>query len=152
MKNHSKISLSLHTSVFSIWKSLRVLQKVCIKIVACAIYTCQIFSYAYTLLFWWKMKSCCHRCFPQQVRPQTTFQWYVLWDYSSVKIGFNMINKRHTLRCNTLHGLLYNTASYVALRGLYINTTLISWEKRKVLFVSLLFLCVIIWLKICVIM
>ena len=45
---------------------------------------------------------------------------------------------------NDDHGLLYNTAAYVALRGLYINAILISWEKRKVLFISL-FLCVIIW-------
>ena len=40
---------------------------------------------------------------------------------------------------NDDHGLLYNTAAYVALRGLYINAILISWEKRKVLFISLFF-------------
>ena len=38
------------------------------------------------------------------------------------------------------------------LRGLHINAILISWEKRKVLFTSLLLLCVIIrFFKICVI-
>ena len=26
----------------------------------------RIFSYTYTLLFWWKIKSRCDRCFPQQ--------------------------------------------------------------------------------------
>ena len=55
------------------------------------------FSYIYTLLFCWKIKSCCDRCFPQQIGPQTTVQWYILRDYSSVRIGFNMINKCHTL-------------------------------------------------------
>ena len=53
--------------VFSIWKSLRVLQKAHIKIVAHAIYT--YFLLSYTLLFCWKIKRCCGRCFPQQSRP-----------------------------------------------------------------------------------
>ena len=48
-------------------------------------------------LFYKKMKSCFDRCFPQQIRPQTTVQSYILRDCSSVRIGFNMINKRHTL-------------------------------------------------------
>ena len=43
--------------------------------------------------FCWKTKSCCDRCFSEQIRPQTTVQLYVLQDYSSVRIGFNMINK-----------------------------------------------------------
>ena len=55
--------------VFSIWKSLRVLQKARIKFVARAIYTYLSFSYTYTLLFCWKIKSCCDRCFRQQIRP-----------------------------------------------------------------------------------
>ena len=53
-------------SVFSIWKSLRVLQNACIKIVALAIYTHLFFSYTYTVLFCWTIKSCCDRCFSQQ--------------------------------------------------------------------------------------
>ena len=41
-------------------------------------------------------KSCFDHSFPQWIRPQTTVQWYILWDYSSVRIGFSFINKRHT--------------------------------------------------------
>ena len=55
------------------------------------------FSHAYTLLFFWKIKSCCYRSFPQQIRLQTTVQLYILRDCSSVSIGFSMNNKRHTL-------------------------------------------------------
>ena len=43
-------------AVFSKGKSLRVLQKACIKIVACAIYIYIFFSYIYILLFCWKIK------------------------------------------------------------------------------------------------
>ena len=46
----------LHLSVFSIWKSLQVLQKACMKIVARAIYTYRFFSFTYTLLLYWKKK------------------------------------------------------------------------------------------------
>ena len=56
-----------------------------------------IFSCTYTLLFCWKIKSCCDHCHPQQIRPQTIVQLYILWGYSSVKIGFNTKNKCHTL-------------------------------------------------------
>ena len=56
-------------TVFSIWKSLRVLQKAHIKFVARAIYTYLSFSYTFTLRFSWKITSCCDRCFPQQIRP-----------------------------------------------------------------------------------
>ena len=45
-------------SVFSIWKSLQVLQKAHIKTVACAIYTYQILSHTHTLLFCNKIRSC----------------------------------------------------------------------------------------------
>ena len=40
-----------------------------------------------------------NHCFPQQIRPQitVTVQLYILRDYSSVIIGFNMISKHHTL-------------------------------------------------------
>ena len=55
------------------------------------------FSYTYTLRFCWEIKSCCHRWFPQQTRPQITVQSYILRDCSSVRISFNMINNRHTL-------------------------------------------------------
>ena len=95
--------IELYDAVFCIWKSLRVLQKVGIKIVAHAICTYLFFSYTCTLLFCWKMKSCFDRCFPQQIRPQTTVQSYILQDYSSVRIGFNMINKSHTLPIVCIH-------------------------------------------------
>ena len=55
--------------VFPIWKSLWVLKKAYIKIVASAIYIYLIFSNTYTLLFCWKIKNCCNQCFPQQIRP-----------------------------------------------------------------------------------
>ena len=58
---------------FFIWKSLRVLQKTQNK------------------------KSCYDLYSPQQIRPQTIVQWYIFWCYSMVRIGFNMITKRHTL-------------------------------------------------------
>ena len=45
--------------VFSIWKSLQVLQKACIKVMARAIYTYLFFSYTYTPLFCYKIKSSC---------------------------------------------------------------------------------------------
>ena len=32
------------------------------------------FSYTYTLLFCWKIKSCCDHIFPQQIRAQTFVQ------------------------------------------------------------------------------
>ena len=38
-----------------------------------------------------------NHCFPQQIRTQITVQWYILKDYSSVRIDFNMIKKQHTL-------------------------------------------------------
>ena len=53
--------------------------------------------FSYTFILCWKIKSCCDSCFPQQIRPYTAVQWYILGDYSIVRIGFNMINKRHTL-------------------------------------------------------
>ena len=84
-------------AVFSIWQSLQVLQKTCIEIVAHAIYIYLFFYYTYTLFFCWIIKTCCDNCFPLQIRPQTTVQWYISRDYSSVRTGFNMINKRHIL-------------------------------------------------------
>ena len=54
--------------------------------------------YTKSLLFYWKIKTGCYRCFPQQIRQQVTVQWYILRNYSSVKVLFNMINKHHTLR------------------------------------------------------
>ena len=88
------VHISLTVSVFSIWKSMWVLQTACIKIVAHAIYTYLFFSYTYTLVFCWKIWCC---CLPQQIRPQTTVQLYILWDYSGVRIGFNMIKNHHTV-------------------------------------------------------
>ena len=56
-----------------------------------------IFSYTYTLLFCCKTKSCCNQCFPQQIRPQTIVELCILQNYSSVRIGFSVNNKHHTL-------------------------------------------------------
>ena len=81
------LSRLLHFSVFSIWKSLQVLQKACIKIVACAIYTYLFFSYTCTVLFRCKKKKgCCDHCFLQRIRPITTVRLCILQDYSSVRI------------------------------------------------------------------
>ena len=44
-----------------------------------------------------KCGSCYGHCFPQQIRPQATVQWYILQECSSVRIGFSMINKCYTL-------------------------------------------------------
>ena len=49
------------------------------------------------ILFCGKIKTYCDRCFPQQIRPQTTVQPSILQDYSSVRIDVNVINKRLTL-------------------------------------------------------
>ena len=50
-----------------------------------------------TLLFCGKIQNCCDSCFPWQIRAKTTIHWYILRDYSSVEIGFNINNKRHIL-------------------------------------------------------
>ena len=84
-------------AVFSIWKSLRVSKKACIKILAHAIYSYRFFPFTYILLFCCKIKDRCDRCFPQQTRPQTTIQLYILQDYFCVGIGFSMNSKCHTL-------------------------------------------------------
>ena len=56
-----------------------------------------IFSFTHTLLVSGKIKSCSDHCFPQQIGPQNTVQLNILQDYSSVRIGFNMNNKCHSL-------------------------------------------------------
>ena len=53
--------------------------------------------FTYILLFCSKIKTCRDCCFPQQIRSQTTVQPYILQDYSSVRIDFNVINKHHML-------------------------------------------------------
>ena len=98
LSNHQNFYGDLKTfSVFFIRKLLRGAQKARIKIVVLAIYTYLFFSYKYTLLFYWKIKSCCDRYFPQKIRPKNNVQWYIWRGYSSMRIGFSMINKRHTL-------------------------------------------------------
>ena len=62
-----------------------------------AIYNYRVFSHTCTLHFYLKIKRCCDRCFLQQIRPHTTVQLYIVRDFSSVMIGFSMINKRHIL-------------------------------------------------------
>ena len=99
-------------AVFSIWKSgLNYIWKM-YSILLIFLYAVQSFPYenrcecckklasrSSTMhsLFFWKIKICCDRCFRQQIRLQTTVQWYILRDYSSARIGFNIINKCHTL-------------------------------------------------------
>ena len=98
LSKHQNFYRDLKTiSVFFIRKLLQGAQKARIKIVVLAIYTYLFFSYSCTLLFYWKVKSCCDRCFPQQIRSKNNVQWYIIRAYSSLRIGFNMINKRHTL-------------------------------------------------------
>ena len=50
------------------------------------------YFFTYILLFCCKIKTCCHHCFPLQIRPQTTIQPYILHDYSSVRFDFIVIN------------------------------------------------------------
>ena len=50
--------LGMDGAVFCIWKPLSVLQKACIKVVACVVYIYQFFS------FKCKIKSCGGYCFP----------------------------------------------------------------------------------------
>ena len=80
--------------LFVIWKSLQVLQKVRMKIMTCFLHLAT-FSYTYSPL--WLEKRWCDRYFPYQLRPQITVQSYILQDYSSVRISFNMNNKCHIL-------------------------------------------------------
>ena len=54
------------------------------------LFTLVFFSYTYTHFFCSKIKSCCDYCFPQQGRPQTTVQLYILWDYSRY-VGFQSL-------------------------------------------------------------
>ena len=62
------------------------------------LFTLSYFFFLYMhSLFFWKIKICSDRCFRHQIRLQTTVQWYILRDYSSARIGFNIINKCHTL-------------------------------------------------------
>ena len=74
------------TAVFSIRKSLRVLQKTCIKIVARAIYTYLFFSYTCTpvLLEYKKLLQLLFRL-------QMIAQLNILQDYSTVRSDFNLI-------------------------------------------------------------
>ena len=55
------------------------------------------FSFTYSLIVCGKLKSCCNHCFSQQIRRQNTVQLYILRDYSSGRIDFNMNNKLHSL-------------------------------------------------------
>ena len=95
-------SLACTCSVFSISKSQQVLQKAQMKIVGRVIYN-DLFFLIQTLLFCCKIKSCCDHCFPQQIRPQTTNQLYMLQDYSSVRTGFSMNSKMPHTAYSTLH-------------------------------------------------
>ena len=61
------------------------------------LFTLAFFSFTYTLLFCRKRKTCCDHCFLQEIRPRNTVQLYILRDYLSRRIGFNMNNKRHPL-------------------------------------------------------
>ena len=98
-------------AAFSIPKSLWVLQETHVKCVARVIYTYLFFFlYMYSPLPLENKKLWSR--FPQLIRPQTTVQWYILWDYSSVRIGFSMISKRHILP------IVYTTLAYTKFQSL----------------------------------
>ena len=102
------------------------IQKARIMNVVHAIYNC-LFSFTYTLPFCRKRKSFCDHCFPQQIRPRNTVQLYILQDYLSGIIGFNMNNKHHPLpivytilvRMRKFQSLLFNS-ELNELRGSYV--------------------------------
>ena len=94
---HLPTVISAIFSVFSIWKSLWVLQKSFHQ--DCSLWylhLVNVFLCIHSPLLL-EIKSSCDHCFPQQIILQNTDQWYMLQDHSSVKISFNMINKRHLL-------------------------------------------------------
>ena len=85
--------------VFSLWKSLQVLQKARIKIMACAIYTYLFFSYIYTILFCCKIKRFCAglqklraRLRPWMLRECKQRYWFlyvkVIWICPYVRLFF----------------------------------------------------------------
>ena len=79
-------------AVFSIWKSLQVLQKAHIKIIAHAIYTYLFFSYTYIFVFCWKIKSCCDHCSSQQIKPlfnDIYFKTILVWRLISMWLTNN---------------------------------------------------------------
>ena len=67
----NSISCTIKCSIFHM-KITASVQKARIKIVTRAIYTYLFFSYTYTLLFYWKIKSGCDCCFPQQIKQITS--------------------------------------------------------------------------------
>ena len=73
--------------VFSIWKSLRVLQKGHIKIVVRAIY---IYIYRFfllhTLLFFGKMKICCDRNFLSKLDHRPLFSYIYILYYETILV------------------------------------------------------------------
>ena len=95
-----KFTQTLFVSVNSLFcmKITASVKKALIKIMVCAMYTYLFLLFTYTHLFCSKIKSWQGCCFHQQITPQTTVQLYILQDYSSVRIGLSMNNKRHTLQ------------------------------------------------------
>ena len=77
-------------TAFSISKSLQVLKKTPIKIVAHAIYTYPFF-YIYIHSPLMLKKSCCDFCFPQESKSQTGHCSMIYMTRGSVRIGFNVI-------------------------------------------------------------
>ena len=67
--------------------------------------------------------------FPQQIRPQTTVQWYILQDYSSVRISFNMNNKCHTLPIAYTQGLTITIKSPYAIS--YLSQNFSTHDVRR---------------------
>ena len=62
------------------------------------LFTLTKFCLKHTLLFWRKIKFAVIAVFLSKLDHWLTFvQCYILQDYSSVRIGFSMINKFHTL-------------------------------------------------------
>ena len=67
------------------------------------------FSYIYTLLFCWKIKSCCDRCFPQQITPQITVQLYIYtYIYIYIYIVQGLISIWLTIATHVTLPIVYN--------------------------------------------
>ena len=53
--------------------------------------------YLHLHIFFYIHSRCCNHSFPLEIRLQNTIQIYILREYFSVRIGFNMNNKCHSL-------------------------------------------------------
>ena len=84
-------------AIFSTWNSLQGYKKLTSR--SCSrLFTLTYFFHSHTFTSTAaKQKVMWLYCLPQQIRLQATVQLYILWDYSSVRIGFSINKKCHTL-------------------------------------------------------